>query len=280
MSKNMKIILGLLIGSLVVHLIALMMIYNLQETVNFQASAINNLQRRLNVVGNELGRVNQSLHQMKEQDKWILSKTFTPVEAKSSPEEIHLNLQWVFRKIEKDASVSLYYRSGKGEWRKEKAAYVNGNEYQAPLVLSPDEDYQYKIIAKGSSLVSGKTNYIPGKYYKPMPVVPSSTGYSTGPDGEISNFSVSVRQLEKPVFDFYQVERIEALFYHHNDLLMKKSMTTMPGKSPDEEVEWRARVKNFEKKLTLVKVDVTYKDGRTEQMQIWPRPQHRKKPDY
>lgn len=196
----------------------------------------------------------------------------------SSPGEIHLGMEWSFQEIEKEAQVYLLYRAEcEEDWTKVTADHVEGTTFQAPVVLLPDETYQYQVIAEGSALRASETTAIPAVYYRIPPLEMISSGGSQR-NGRWLHFEAHFSQREPVLFDFYKVRTAKAKIYRDDG-----TSDTVELESIDDDYyagyDYYAgkEVLGFDVKMdnsiTSISIEVVHEDGTMYEGEIWPDPE-------
>ena len=106
-----------------------------------------------------------------QENRWVISRAFNPNNEASSPDALHLDLEWSFSEIEQAAPVYLLYRSkGDHDWIKIPASPGETGLYRASLVLSSQLEYEYQILAEGSIFRNSGITALPPEYYRREPL--------------------------------------------------------------------------------------------------------------
>ncbi|SCY00528.1 hypothetical protein [Alkaliphilus peptidifermentans] len=215
MERKIKILTWLVVASLAVNVYSFLRADRMEN--NF-IDRLNNLERNVtHTLGNETRSFYYHLNELKNANEWVISKSFQPIAEVSSPNELHFDLQWTLSEVEKDANVLLLYRyKNQPDWLKVLADDIGINEFSAPLILSPDNDYEYKIVSEGSLIKATEAIEISSEYYKPTPLNNSGSGSSSS-NGKLSSFDISYSQLHPALFDFYMIKDVEAKLYIDNE---------------------------------------------------------------
>ncbi|WP_138420923.1 hypothetical protein [Aquibacillus sediminis] len=212
----------------------------------------------------EIDHLSQQIQEINEKNEWVSDREFKAVEERSTPEEIHLDLEWTFREVESDASITVAYREeGATEWEEVEANNASGSAYLASLVLSPMHTYEYKIMSEGDTIQSTETRRIPQELYQPIPLVTRGTGSGQDANGNMTHYSAELKQIEQPIFSFFNPKTVTA-FVHYEE-------------HPTEEINvgadqgiWKFRVEPEDKTITSIDLRVEYENGTIHEGEIYP----------
>ncbi len=207
MEKRVNLLIVLLILMLGLNLYLMLEIRNVKHQVQFSRCSSDTgwISHQINTLTEKIDEFQDS--------KWVISKTFLPNREASSPEAIHLDLELSFREIEKGANVYLVYRDiGSANWTNVPTDYLKGSHYLASLILSPEYEYEYQIIAEGTSIITSDISKIPARYYRREPL-------------ELITFEVSetgneiILGYQKILYDFYRPQKAVAKLFKYNELI-------------------------------------------------------------
>ena len=264
MRKRIKILTSLLVVSLLLN------VYGIYRLRSIEGYLINHISRSNNDIGrmlnSEFSGLHMRLNDTIKNNLWVQSWTFSPKREESTPNEIHLNFQWVFSEVEKGARVLLLYRdkSTSEGWTEEVANNVGVNSFSASLVLSPKKNYEYQIISEGNFIKTDEITEVPERYYKPMPLEFRGWGSSTS-NGKLHSFQVTFGQGhgEDPLFEFYKVKSVIARIY------LKDSHRVVPLEQRNTGIsnEWDLDLQKNEVEEPIIEfiLEIEYEDGTIEE---------------
>ncbi|OIJ15674.1 hypothetical protein BKP35_01370 [Anaerobacillus arseniciselenatis] len=267
-SKFLKVIIFLLLISLIFNFYSFSRIGNLSTAVDRIHS---DLQWENDRIAQQVNSLSRQLHDIQEQEKWIIKKEFLANEEKSSPEEIHVSLEWTFKEIETNAQVTLLFRENSTvDWKEIEASNTNGTNYIAHLVLSSDNDYEYQIVAKDSTIVTSNIKQIPQRIYKPTQMV--SNGYGFGEDqyGNLTDFEAYIDMLEPPLFEFFKMKEASLQAYVGENLIKETPFKLAYPDLPEERQHYSAIIGSFDEQPTSIRIVVEYNNGTIHEGEIWP----------
>ncbi|UMZ73668.1 hypothetical protein [Natranaerofaba carboxydovora] len=257
--------------------------------------AINNIEglnrNEYNSLSSRISSLNNSLRQLKEAEKWIVSKDFHPNTENSTQDEIILDLAWSFRELEKDASVLVEYSSNGKDWTRQEADKISDTSYLATLNLEPEKTYKYRFVASGEVYKSSDENIIPNHYYKPAlaritNIYHGSSRSMAGP----SNYGIELFQ-DKPIFDFFEVKDIymDIEYQENNDETIKLDKGKLSDKIDSNQHDFSHRTevgeksisdfgegqifsasKDFDKEVKRISIRAIYKNGLIHEGELWP----------
>lgn len=268
LEKKIKILTLLLAGSLLVNIYTLKRMEKLEQRILNQTS---NLNGSVTIIESKMRDLSRNIREIKDKNKWVVTKEFKPDQKASSPDEIHLNMEWTFREVEKDARVFLLYRAeSEHNWTKVSAENIRGNTYRASLILSPKKKYKYQITAEGNTFKTEETAEIPLQYYQPIPLSLLGTG-SSGKNGKITSFEATFSQRLPVLFDFYKVKKAYAKMYKDDKLIRiveLKPVDDFPTDWSGEEI-LSFRCEDIES-ISKIVVKAEYMDGSVHEGEIYP----------
>jgi len=212
MEKRIQLLTWLVVGSLLINVYSIYRLNDVDSKVQSVGSVYS--------IGSDISRLYTMIYQIVEENKWVVNQEFKPNAGASSPQEIHLDIEWTFKEIEEDANVFLLYRAeSETEWTEVPAQNKGMGTFAAPTILSPKEKYEYQAIAKGSTLRTGEIDQIPGEFYRLMPLMPSFHDFYDS-ERTINGDMVKVTlQFRPPLYDFYKPIKAKAKVYRHDELL-------------------------------------------------------------
>ncbi|MCC5910185.1 MAG: hypothetical protein JJT76_07095 [Clostridiaceae bacterium] len=260
MEKKIKILTGLLAISLVLNLYSILRLGKIENMLSYS----NHDHRMMEMFKNDIHGLYRKIDEIKQESKWIASKEFKPNEGASSPEEIHLELDVSFKELEEDAKVLLLYRAiAEGEgWTELSANKVGRNLFTAPLILSPEEEYEYQLVAEGSTVKVEEINRIPVAYYRPTPLTISGAGGSHS-NNRWHQFQVSFSQNTPVLFNFYRVKDVKARIYFGDKFTTFK----LEKRNIGHRYEWSLEMvpEDLDGEITAVILEIQYADGSLEE---------------
>lgn len=264
MGNKDKIIIALIISSILLHIYSLSLIGDLKTQLHNVNSNVMNNTNSMNGISSSVGRLSRELNNLKEEKQWVKDLDFLPNIEVSIPGEIHLDVEWTFNELEKDSKAYLYYKSNSSDsWTEIAAKNLGGGIYKAPIILSPDNNYDCKVVVKGSSIKTGNTFVVPSRYYKPAPLMIRSASKSQT-KGIVTNFSANFSQ-EPVLFDFYKVKNAFAKVYQGKTLV--NTIQLKSSNSINSNLEFNAELNNT---ITSIVVEVEYGDGTKYQGEVYP----------
>jgi len=277
MERGKKILMALLIISLVINISTFSKIGRIENKIQSLSSYISDMDRQNDYLHNSVLDLSRNLNDIKEGNKWITLEEFLLDIDSSSKDEIHLDLQWGFSDIEKDAKVYLLYGTEETEdFTKILATKYKDGIFTAPLALSPKYNYRYKIMAEGSTIKSGDIKEIPNRYYKPAPVMVNSMGYGGSGSNSFNNFDIEVSQMEKIVFDLFKPKRIQLKVFREGRVDKVLDLKIL---KQDERfgTVWGTKIESFENPPSSIVLEVEYPDGRIDSGEVWPEDKYSEK---
>jgi len=167
MERKYRVLLWLVCISLALNVLLYFNIGRLTSEIPQETSR--HLSDSLRTLESRIDGIYRDIQEKKEEKKWVQATNFIPDRYSSCPEELHLDLEWSLREVEKEARVSLLYRPEEGDWTRVEADNLEGNNYRASLVLSSQELYQYQLLAEGESARASEIERVPAEYYRPSP---------------------------------------------------------------------------------------------------------------
>jgi hypothetical protein len=214
-----------------------------------------------NGISSEISTLTRKINEIKEENKWIMSKDFIPNTEASSPETIHLDLEWSFKEIEKGANVTVLYRNkSDSDWTKVQAVHLKENFFRAPFILSPKYEYEYQIVAEGTSIKTSEIAKIPTDIYRKEPLEPISLSFSED-DKDIATITIGYK---KKLFDFYKPQRAEAKIFKDSKLV---STVELEFENTNEQTYTQIE---FIKDATKILLEYEYEDGQIYLAEIFP----------
>jgi hypothetical protein len=271
MEKGSKILVSLLVVSIILNLYSLSGMKNLKQELQNQYYNVRNSEYKLSNLENSLSNINNRINEIHKESKWVTNEEFTANEGSSTKDEIHLNLEWSFKEIERGAEVYLLYSIQNSEnWTRVKANNVGDGIFRAPFILEPKHEYRYKVAAQGTAVRTSEIKSIPSKHYRPSPVVIGGMGTSGGHEREsLKNMSLDAYQIEAVLFDFFKPVRVQVKVYQGEKLDRVVDLRLM-GDPAYPNRGWVLENLDFEKSPTSVVLEVEYGDGSIDSGEIWP----------
>ena len=194
-------------GSLMLNLYSIYRLNEVESRVQYIGS--------IHSVSRDIDRLYSMINQVFKENKWVVEQEYKPNTEKSSPQEIHLDIEWTFKEVEVDAFVSLLYRAkDEAEWKEVAAQNKGLGTFAAPVILSPKERYEYQVIARGSTLRTGDIHQIPEEFYRITPLRPFA-GFEGTVDGNKIKFLL---QFLPPLYDFYKPIKVIAIVHRHDQV--------------------------------------------------------------
>jgi hypothetical protein len=201
---------------------------------------------------------------MQQADTWITASSFSPDLAKSSPEEIYLDIEWSFSELAKGAEVYILYRQEEEtEWKRADARSVGGPSYRATLVLSPQFRYLYQMVTVGSALRATTPTVVPAEHYRPIPPILDSYGPSTG-----GGIHMLFTQPAGVLLDFFKVQGITAIFLKDSEEYRRVDAKRGSYGYGGSDTSWMLEL--FVIGFDRVEIEVSYGDGTVHHAEIWP----------
>lgn len=264
MEKKIKILVVLAVLSLVVNCYSILRLGIIKDNVTSKLNT--SLNNEIKVLRRDINVLSRNINEIKQIDSWVIYKEFKPNKEVSSRSQIYLELEWSLKEIEKNANVYLLYRSKSKteDWKKVTANSMGNNKFRASLVLSPEKNYEYKLISEGELVRTNNISEISSEIYKPASLEYAG-GSNSSVDGKLINFKMEFAQ-KTVFFDFYQIKSISAKIYQDNDL----EIITLEQEETLDEEEWVLDMSSIDldKTITSVILEIEYKDGITEEKNI------------
>jgi hypothetical protein len=114
---------------------------------------------------NEIESVENNIEKIINANAWIKETSFKVNREKSSFDKVFLHGSWTFGELAKDQVPYLVLKQDKKEWKEIALSKNYGMTYGAELELSPQKQYEYKIITKGPMSKSTDIRQIPYEKY-------------------------------------------------------------------------------------------------------------------
>lgn len=264
MDKKLLILIWLMVGSLFLNFYTFFRIGNLEAEIK---NINNNIINSSNFFSHQFDYLSSNVNR-KPENNWIKYIEYIPNEEKSTPSEIHLFIQWSFQEIDRDAEISFYYKTVNDDnWIKANIEEKEEVTYIAETILSEDKNYEFKIVANGSSIRTSDIYSIPSNYYQLSPLV--MTEMSTTSGNGLTHISAQFAQKEPVIFDFYEVKSANAKIYQDSELVRVVELT--PIESGRNEIGFKTDIKGVSNSIVL---EVEYKNGITHKGEIYPNDEY------
>ncbi|SET70644.1 hypothetical protein SAMN05660297_03224 [Natronincola peptidivorans] len=261
MRKRIKMLTWLLVISLGLNVYSILKMERAYNNMTNQLhGSINNTMHNLM---HDISGLYRKIDEITQENRWVVSEEFIPNMEASTSEELHLNVEWSLNEVEKGAKIALLYRA-KGEaegWNQVIVNHTGGNNFSAPLILSPEKDYEYQLVSEGNIIKTNEITEIPPQHYKPSPLHYSGAGASST-NGKLLDFRISFAQREPVLFDFYKVKNVTAIIHYGNEQKVFPLKLRHIGRT-----EWELEMgpDDLEKSITAVMLEVEYANGAVEE---------------
>ncbi len=291
MEKKFTVLTWMLALSLVLNFFAVWSINNLAG--RFQDYTYSYFRGDFRMLEHRLDYLSGAVSDLHEKSRWVINQEFTPDPENSSPKEIHMYARWSFRELEQGASIYILYREGgEDEWLQVQAEKIpdSVSDYRAPLVLAPDKEYRYRIVAEGGTTRIEDIAHIPVHLYQRPELRMSGWG------GSVTDDDVHYGLLDAhfsqepgiPLFDFYQIVQVLAkiIYMDGQEQAVELSNAYLTDYDHLEDYEdeelyeqwrqeglWRLEVEGIEKVASIV-LEVRYADGEVSYLPFWPEAVH------
>ncbi|MET3683882.1 hypothetical protein ABID56_001998 [Alkalibacillus flavidus] len=273
-----KWLIGLLVTSIVVNII---LVATLNSKIDQQRHDIEQSLR------SDLYQINQSLdrqqQEIREQEQWVQDIEFTPIDDKSSVDDVVLKANWSVREMSDGANVSLRYRpDDQAEWVTAETEETSPLQYTSTVSIDPENSsYEYQVISEGEMSQASEVRRMPDQFLRPIPLLSQGRSQETV-DGQ-KVVEIVYEQVSEPRLSFQEVAKaVATVTYEDNnseEILLKRYKEAnfeqdnhhlTQGLSDDR--AWILHVES-EERVKHIDLRVEFKSGNVHEGQVYPSEQ-------
>lgn len=268
MDRGMKAVIVLLILSILVNLYTVNRLKKTENEVKAMRNNINTIYTNLdNSIVGVNNYIDNKLDEFTKENSWIVNEEFIIDYKNTTSEEVHLDIQWSFNELEKNAHVYVVYGDEKGNYKKEEATESDNGVFTASLILSPENNYKYKIMSEGSTVRVGEEKEVPEDYYKPGTISITGASYEES-NGYLQDFEIEVTQQGSLISVFYKPEKLQLIINYRNNE-RETSEFQLISESLFTNI-WSAKIESFKDKPESIILEIIYENGYIDSNEVWP----------
>ncbi|MFD2043342.1 hypothetical protein ACFSTA_02970 [Ornithinibacillus salinisoli] len=274
MRKKSNMLLGSLIVVMSISAISFIIMLNQINTIERQN---NLLQNELYGMKTDINHISQRISELNESEQWILNEVFKPIEANSTPEEIHLSLTISLKEVGEGNTVHVLYKEiEKSDWKEAPANHTEGLNYRASLQLSPQKEYVYQVVSDGEISRTDEPKEIPSHIYRPAPLTIISDGMGRESNGELNSIRIELSE-NKPLFSFFRTEKVIAKIYYEDKPGEEIELDEVDYGFPDERY-WLLELNETKENINSIYIRTEYANGSIHEGELYPNESYTGKP--
>jgi hypothetical protein len=121
---------------------------------------------QLENITQSLAEINQALSSMAKEQRWIAETAFQLDKENSTRDNMILDVKVSFNRIAEDQKPIILHRlKGETTWEEDELTQKQGLEYEAKLLVSALNEYEYQVTASGSEDSAGDVLPVPYNIY-------------------------------------------------------------------------------------------------------------------
>ncbi len=226
---------------------------------------LENIRSEYQSLDSSLSQVRAELIDLIEERQWIQNIDYDTEYPDSLSEPFLVKTWWNFNDIEIDSIVHMKIREiGTTEWEIYEAIFLEGGRYEAVVEVIPTKQYEYQIIAEGTTRKSSEIYHLPDELYTHQLLFMESSSYSHTTNDTLNYFEATFSQPSHQP-EFLEVREAKAFITYEDgeseEVILTKQRHTNYN-------QWTLQIDR--KGITEIELEVMYRSGHREQRTIHP----------